>query len=55
MRARLATVLTSQMINHAAHHLARTIGVTFQQALLGHDARGSQCVHLVRNSLVNSH
>jgi hypothetical protein len=43
------------MINRAARHLGRTIGATFQQALLGHDAKGLQCVHLVRNSLVNSH
>jgi hypothetical protein len=45
----------SQMINRAARHLGRTIGATFQQALLGHDAKGSHSAHLVRDSLVNRH
>jgi hypothetical protein len=43
------------MINRAERHLGRTIGATFQQALSGHDAKGSHSLHPVRDSLVNSH
>jgi hypothetical protein len=43
------------MINRAARHLGRTIGATFQQAPLGRDAQGLQCLHPVRNSPVNRH